>query len=76
MVIKLCDAGAMERTVTLVPLDEGPWMAMLGAVFMGTIGVEIIGQSCTSAEDPESCNNPSSPFASILHELMLMGGFP
>ncbi|KAL7547831.1 hypothetical protein ACHAWF_011103 [Thalassiosira exigua] len=60
----------------LVHHDIGPWMTMLGAVFVGTMGVEIIGQSCASAEDPKSCNNPSSPFASILQELMLLGGFP
>ena len=53
----------------------GIYASILSAVFIGTMGVQIIGDSCQDAADPETCSNPASPFASILNYLMLKGGF-
>ena len=42
---------------------------------MGVMGVQIMGDSCQSAKDPEVCMYPHRPFAAILEELMALGGF-
>ena len=42
------------------------------------MGVTIIGQSCeaiTDVAENEACNDPASPFSSVLNILMLGGGF-
>ena len=54
----------------------GPWVAQFGFIFMGIMGVSMLGQSCQSSEDPETCMTPDSPFSAILEELMNLGGFP
>lgn len=56
----------------------GPWAAQFGSVFLGIMGVQILGNSCPPVGDPEheSCMNPASPFAATLDVLMSMGGFP
>ena len=56
----------------------GPWLTTVAAIFIGTMGVSIIGQSCeaiTDVAENEDCNNPASPFSSVLNLLMLGGGF-
>ena len=66
----------------------GPYLATISSVFIGTMGVMILGEACTEvgenvfgqdcgiAENKGSCNCPPSPFASIINQLMLLGGFP
>ena len=56
----------------------GPWAAQFGSVFLGIMGVQLLGNSCPPVGDPEheSCMNPASPFAATLDVLMSMGGFP
>lgn len=54
----------------------GPWVAQFGFIFMGIMGVSMLGQSCPTSDDPETCMTPDSPFSAILEELMDLGGFP
>ena len=54
----------------------GGWIAMLPAIFIGTVGVQMVGDACQTVPNPEECMKPTSPFATILGMLMSSGGFP
>jgi hypothetical protein len=58
----------------VLAMFAGPWIATIGSIFIGTMGVQILGESCSTLPDSEqeACLNPSSPFAAILEQLMLM----
>lgn len=55
-----------------------PWIVVLPTIFIGTVGVQIIGEACAAlpATDQEACMNPASPFATIMQQLINLGGFP
>lgn len=55
-----------------------PWIVMLPGIFIGTMGVQILGEACANlpAAEQEACMNPESPFAAILEQIMNLGGFP
>lgn len=55
-----------------------PWIVMLTTIFIGTMGVQIVGESCANlpAAEQEACMNPASPFAAILKQIINLGGFP
>ena len=55
-----------------------PWIVMLTTIFIGTMGVQIVGESCANLPDTEqeACMNPASPFAAILKQIINLGGFP
>lgn len=49
-------------------LTVGPWFTLFVSVFLGTMGVQILGDA--------GVENPTSPFAAIFEEIMNLGGFP
>ena len=55
-----------------ISMFAAPWIATISAVFIGTMGVQIIGESCANvpAAEQEACMNPESPFASIMEQIM------
>ena len=57
-----------------ISMFAGPWIATIGAIFIGTMGVQILGESCSTlpASEQEACMNPASPFAAILEQIMSM----
>jgi Na+/proline symporter len=51
-----------------------PWIVTLGTIFIGTMGVQIVAEACSTlpAEEIEACVNPVSPFSSILEQIMAL----
>lgn len=49
-------------------LAVGAWFTWMPGIFLGTMGVKILADA--------GIENPSSPFAAILEQIMSIGGFP